>query len=72
MFRIDDDWVVDATLKGNAARFINHCCEVSFTFVLSASPAFSNDISFPSQPNCYSKVIDVGGTKHIVILALRA
>ena len=28
MFRIDDDEVVDATLRGNAARFINHCCEV--------------------------------------------
>lgn len=29
MFRIDDNEVVDATMKGNAARFINHCCEVS-------------------------------------------
>jgi SET domain-containing protein len=28
MFRIDDHYVVDATLKGNAARFINHSCEV--------------------------------------------
>ena len=33
MFRIDDDTVVDATLKGNAARFINHACEVSFSTV---------------------------------------
>jgi len=24
MFRVDDDLVVDATLRGNAARFINH------------------------------------------------
>lgn len=30
MFRIDDNLVVDATLKGNAARFINHSCDVSF------------------------------------------
>lgn len=30
MFRIDDDEVVDATMHGNAARFINHSCEVSF------------------------------------------
>ncbi|GIL78652.1 hypothetical protein Vretifemale_8070, partial [Volvox reticuliferus] len=27
MFAIDDSWVVDATLAGNAARFINHCCD---------------------------------------------
>lgn len=31
MFRIDDNLVVDATLKGNAARFINHSCDVSIT-----------------------------------------
>ena len=29
MFRIDDYDVIDATVMGNAARFINHCCEVS-------------------------------------------
>lgn len=28
MFRIDDHLVVDATMKGNAARFINHSCDV--------------------------------------------
>ena len=33
MFRIDDHFVVDATMKGNAARFINHSCEVN-EFVL--------------------------------------
>ncbi|EFJ43946.1 histone H3 methyltransferase, partial [Volvox carteri f. nagariensis] len=27
MFAVDDNWVVDATLAGNAARFINHCCD---------------------------------------------
>ncbi|XP_029920057.1 histone-lysine N-methyltransferase 2B isoform X2 [Myripristis murdjan] len=49
MFRIDDFDVVDATMHGNAARFINHSCE----------------------PNCYSRVINVDGHKHIVIFALR-
>ncbi|XP_072317578.1 histone-lysine N-methyltransferase 2A [Eucyclogobius newberryi] len=49
MFRIDDFDVVDATMRGNAARFINHSCE----------------------PNCYSRVINVEGRKHIVIFALR-
>ncbi|XP_071656655.1 histone-lysine N-methyltransferase 2B isoform X5 [Patagioenas fasciata] len=49
MFRIDDAEVVDATMHGSAARFINHSCE----------------------PNCYSRVIQVEGHKHIVIFALR-
>ncbi|XP_043073343.1 histone-lysine N-methyltransferase 2B isoform X2 [Puntigrus tetrazona] len=49
MFRIDDFDVVDATMHGNAARFINHSCD----------------------PNCYSRVINVEGQKHIVIFALR-
>merc|ERR1711892_771458 len=49
MFRIDDDLVVDATMKGNAARFINHSCD----------------------PNCYSKIVDILGKKHIIIFAMR-
>ncbi|MGH0171372.1 UNVERIFIED_CONTAM: hypothetical protein FKN15_074433 [Acipenser sinensis] len=49
MFRIDDYEVVDATMHGNAARFINHACE----------------------PNCYSRVINIDGQKHIVIFATR-
>ncbi|QQP50216.1 Histone-lysine N-methyltransferase [Caligus rogercresseyi] len=49
MFRVDDNIVIDATLKGNAARFINHCCD----------------------PNCYSKIVDIVGKKHIIIFALR-
>jgi len=28
LFRIDDDTIIDATKKGNLARFINHCCDV--------------------------------------------
>ena len=33
MFRIDDDMVIDATMHGNAARFINHSCDVSFVVI---------------------------------------
>lgn len=34
LFRVDDDTVIDATKCGNVARFINHCCAVSFFFSL--------------------------------------
>ncbi|XP_031568728.1 histone-lysine N-methyltransferase SETD1B-like [Actinia tenebrosa] len=27
MFRLDEDTIIDATVKGNFARFINHCCD---------------------------------------------
>mmetsp|Transcript_48274 Transcript_48274/g.75394 ORF Transcript_48274/g.75394 Transcript_48274/m.75394 type:complete len:294 (+) Transcript_48274:399-1280(+) len=27
MFRLDDDFIVDAMYKGNASRYINHCCD---------------------------------------------
>ena len=29
LFRVDHDYIIDATRKGNLARFINHCCDVS-------------------------------------------
>lgn len=32
LFRIDEDTIIDATMKGNLARFINHSCEVNDFF----------------------------------------
>lgn len=34
MFRIDSNLVIDATYSGNAARFINHSCEVCLKFLI--------------------------------------
>ena len=33
-FRIDDDFVIDATKKGNMVRFINHSCDVSMLYCI--------------------------------------
>lgn len=92
MFRIDDHFVIDATLSGNSARFINHSCEVSLTklgiFFLNVKSlqSYCFDIRlqdlkksrfkflnfcFYFQPNCFSRVVDILGRKHIIIFALR-
>ena len=40
MFRIDDSTIVDATMHGNCARFINHSCEVIATRHIFLSSCF--------------------------------
>jgi histone-lysine N-methyltransferase SETD1 len=42
LFRIDTDYVVDATKVGNLARFINHSCDVSTYYLNSNFILFSN------------------------------
>mmetsp|Transcript_11354 Transcript_11354/g.38728 ORF Transcript_11354/g.38728 Transcript_11354/m.38728 type:complete len:97 (-) Transcript_11354:340-630(-) len=56
MFRVDDDTVVDATLKGNVARFINHCCAPNCRAAI---------VDIPSLPG-------LRGGKKIVMTATRA
>lgn len=51
MFKIDDNFVVDATMRGNAARFINHSCDVSVLSLIfsKALVLMFRQIAFPAK-----------------------
>lgn len=48
MFRIDDYDVIDATLHGSPARFINHSCEVSMQCFVELSQDIYSNMRFVS------------------------
>ena len=68
LFRIDDHTIIDATRKGNLARFINHCCDVRPSHIFSMTSNFNFKFL---QPNCYAQVITVKDEKRIVIYSKR-
>ena len=78
LFRIDDNYIIDATKCGNLARFINHSCSVScglsivYILLFTKSAISYRNINYflfycYLQPNCYAKIISLESQKKIVI-----
>jgi histone-lysine N-methyltransferase SETD1 len=68
LFRVDLENVIDATKSGNYARFINHCCDVSYinyhyvirptSFPLSVYHTIQYNYYCQSTSNCIVTVCD--------------
>lgn len=54
MFRIDNDSVIDATIAGGPARYINHSCQVSSKII---SVFFIDIFSFSIISHQYNLII---------------
>jgi histone-lysine N-methyltransferase SETD1 len=68
LFRVDLEYIIDATKCGNLARFINHSCNVSFwSLKLLDFDIFNEIVVLLNQPNCYARVITIESQKKIVI-----
>ena len=65
MFRIDEQTVVDATIHGNAARFINHSCEVPPLAIRIFSRSLSPSLSLSLQ-RTYPQIIKMRGIGTLV------
>lgn len=71
MFRLDREHIIDATFKGNQARYLNHSCDVSFFF---ENKGVQKDEIFVinfRQPNCESTVLEIDGAKKIILYAIK-
>lgn len=49
LFRVDLEYIIDATKCGNLARFINHSCNVSLVFIYFDFNFFNEIVSLTSQ-----------------------
>ena len=55
-FRIDEDWVIDATRHGNLSRFINHSCDPNcFARVITPHKHACTDLPTPKQIVFFSR-----------------